>query len=247
MSRASIRCILSTVLGSRGVLKGCAAAIVCVTVLAATATADAAQVGIRPIKSCYRSGESLFLGGFGYTPNSAVNVTADGTALGTLATAANGTFGGTLRVGLANGEKVKQYSATDQVNPAITASTAVRVSALDVGVKPKRGRPGRRVRIKARGFTTGSRLYAHIRRGRRYKRNVRIGRLKRACHKLTARKRLFSRRTKSGVYKVQFDTKRRYSSKTAAKVLYSVTVFRTIRPANASAASAPGERWAAVR
>lgn len=227
-------------------LRGSVAAIACVGLLAAPAAADAAQVGVRPVKSCYRSGESLFFGGLGYTPNSGVNVTGDGSSLGTLATAANGTFGGTLRVGLANGEKIKSYAATDQVNPAITAATGVRVSALDVGVKPKRGRPGRKVRIKARGFTSGTRLYAHIRRGRRYRRNLRIGRLKRACHKLSAKKRFFSRRTKSGVYTIQFDTKRRYSRKTSVRVRYSVTVFRTIR-SSATAASVPDERWVRIR
>jgi hypothetical protein len=227
------------------VLRGSVAAALSVVLLAVPAAAGAATVGARPVKSCYRAGESVFFGGVGFTPNGAVSVTADGSSLGTLAVAANGTFGSTLRVGQGSGEKVKTYAATDQANPAITAATALRVSALDVSVRPKRGRPGRRVRVKARGFTTGSRLYAHIRRGQRYRKNRRIGRLKGACHKLSARRRFFSSRTKSGVYTVQFDTKRRYSRRTAVRVRFSVTVFRTVR-LSASAASAP-ERWVRIR
>jgi hypothetical protein len=220
-------------------------AVPCAVLLAFPAAAEAATVGIRPVKSCYRAGEQTFFGGSGFTPNGAVSVTADGSSLGSLSVASNGAFGGSLGIGLASGEKLKTYTATDQVDPSIAASTRVRVSALDVSVRPRRGRPGRRVRVKARGFTTGKRLYAHIRRGRRYKKNRRIGRLKGACRKLSKRTRFFSRRTPAGIYTVQFDTKRRYSRRTAVKLRFSVTVFHTVR-ASASAASAP-ERWVKIR
>jgi hypothetical protein len=61
----------------------------------------------------------------------------------------------------------------------------------------------------------------------RYRRNVRIGSLKGACRALSARKRLLARRTRRGTYTVQFDTQRRYSSKTPVRYRFSVPVYRT--------------------
>ena len=212
--------------------------------LAAPTSASAATLAVSPSKACYRSGERLAIGGTSYTPNGAVNVTSNGSPIGSISTNPAGVFSGFLTVGLPSGEKVKTYAATDQTNPALTAAKALRVSALDVRVSPKNGRPGRRLHIRARGFTTGKRLYAHILRGKHYRRNVGIGRLKGACHRLNVRKRLFSSRSRSGTYKVQFDGRRHYSRKAKVKVRFRVVVYRTFHSAAAaSAASAGGEAW----
>jgi hypothetical protein len=215
--------------------------------LAAPASASAATFGVSPSKACYRSGERLVISGSGYTLNGTVNVTSNGSSIGFISTNPTGAFSGFLTVGLSSGEKVKNYAATDHSNAALTAAKALRVSALDVRVRPKNGRPGRRLRIRARGFTTGKRLYAHIRRGRHYRRNVRIGRLKGACHRLNLRKRLFSSRTPAGTYKVQFDGRRHYSNKAKVKVSFTVLVYRTFHPASAASASAVGEAWTRER
>jgi hypothetical protein len=196
--------------------------------LADPAAAGAAQVGVLPNKPCYRSGESLLIGGTQYSPNTSVRITSDGAFIGSVTADQNGAFQGTLRVGQRRGERSKTYTATDLSNPANAASTTLRVTALDVTVRPRSGRPGRRVRVNARGFTTGTRLYAHIVR-RRYRRNVRVGRLKGACRTLGARRRIFRRGTKPGTYTVQFDTRRRYSRRTAVRVRYRVVIFRRAR------------------
>jgi hypothetical protein len=214
----------------------------CCALLVLPAVAGAAAVGVLPAKSCYRSGESLLIGGTQYTPNASVRITSDGAFIGSVTTDQNGAFQGTLRVGQRSGERSKTYTGTDLTNPANVASTTLRVTALDVTVRPRSGRPGRRVRVRARGFTTGTRLYAHIvRRG--YRRNVRIGRLKGACRTLSARSRIFRRGTRPGRYTVQFDTRRRYSSRTAVRIRYSVVIFRRAR---ASAAAAAGG-WKLLR
>ena len=204
--------------------------------LALPAAAGAAQVGVLPHKPCYRSGESLLIGGIQYTPNSSVRITSDGAFIGSVTTDQNGVFQGTLRVGQRRGERTKTYTATDLSNQANAASVPLRVSALDVTVKPRSGRPGRRVRVNARGFTTGTRLYAHIVRGR-YRRNVGVGRLRGACRRLSARRRIFRRGTRPGTYTVQFDTRRRYSRRTAVRMRYRVVIFRRLR------ASAAGASW----
>jgi hypothetical protein len=232
--------------GSPRVVRGRVIVATGLVVLASAGSAQAAVVGLSPVEACYRSGEATFIGGTGFTPNGAVAVTSDGNSIGTLGVAANGTFGGKLTIGLGSGERLRTYAATDQQNPAIVGSTQVRVSALSVNIRPRRSQPGRKERIKARGFTTGKRLYAHVRRGHRYRKNIKIGRLKGACHTLSAEKRFFSRHARTGVYVVQFDTSRHYSSKTAVRVRYQVTLFHTVRAA-ATAAGSAGESWTLIR
>jgi hypothetical protein len=206
---------------------GIAVALAAAALLAAPASANAAALAAVPAKDCYRTGEKITLNGSGYTPNQTVTVTSDGKALGTDVPDAAGNFSGDLTVGVPRGEKVKTYTATDQSNPAITASLKLRVSALTVNLKPKSGPPGRRFRIGARGFTTGKRLYAHIVKGK-FRRTVRVGRLTGPCHRITARKRLFPSTIGIGLYRVQFDTKRRYSRKTKVKIVRGFEVTRDL-------------------
>jgi hypothetical protein len=205
-----------------------AAALTTGIALAAPAAASAALLGAAPLKACYRAGEAITLAGSGYTPNQGVTIASDGQPLGSDIADAAGNFAGSLRVGVPSGEKVKTYSATDQSNPANTASVQLRVSALTVNLRPKRGRPDRVFRIGARGFTTGKVLWAHIvRRG--YRRTVKVGRLKGDCHKISARKRLFPSSISTGLYRVQFDSKRRYSKRTKIKIVRGFQVTRRIR------------------
>ena len=193
--------------------------------LAAPSAANAAALVASPMKQCYRAGEQVTLSGSGYTPNQGVSIASDGQPLGSAIADAAGNFAGSLRVGVPRGQKVKTYSATDQGNPANTAAVQLRVTALTVNLRPRRGRPSRRFRIGARGFTTGKALYAHIvRKG--FRRNVRIGRLKGPCHKISARKRLFPRNVGTGFYRVQFDGRRRYSKRTKVKVVRGFRVTR---------------------
>ena len=92
-------------------------------------------------------------------------------------------------------------------------------SSLAVIVKPRNGAAGRKLRISASGFTTGKRLYAHVVRGK-YRHNVSIGKLKGPCRTTKARRRVLPAGLSTGVYTVQFDTKRRYSKKTKVWVKF---------------------------
>ena len=203
--------------------------------LPAAVPADAATVAVGPAKPCYRSGENPTIAGAGFTPNGAVNVTSDGRSIGQAQVNAVGFFAGKLTVGLASGERLKTYSATDTANPALSASIRLRLSAVAVSVSPPSGKPGRRLRIKARGFTTGKHLYAHVRHARTVRRNVRVGKLKRACHKLKRKRRISPRGAPGGRYLVQFDTRRRYSKHTPVRVRFKVTVFPVLGASTALA------------
>jgi hypothetical protein len=204
--------------------------------LAAPGAASAATLTVDPQRSCYRETQRVFLLAQGYTPNGQVEFTRDGRPIADPLTAdGNGTIQGNLTLpGLLRGQRPLTYVATDQTNPALTAQVTLMTTATDVLVGPRRGRPNRRLRIRARGFKGGRTLWAHVRRARRgavRTRTVRIGRVRGPCWKARARKRLFRRSTAPGRYRVQFDTFRRY--KPRRKIEYDeliVTISRARRP-----------------
>ena len=205
------------------------AACAAVLALAVPAAASAATVAPATPKPCYRSGEKVNLVGTGFTPNvmSGVNVSSDNPAFsgGQLPSSPAGVVVGRLTLGQASGRRTSTYTATDTTNPALTASTQLTVSAVEVGVRPKGGRPGRRVRIGATGFTTGKSLWVHVRK-RGFKRDFKIGRLKGPCKRLVGKTRILPRGAAVGVYRVQFDTFRRYNANRPVKDAYTITVTR---------------------
>ena len=194
--------------------------------LAAAAPAQAATLALGGSKSCYRAGDTLTVNGAGFTPNGQASVTLEGRSLGTVPTDPAGNFSTPLTIGVLEGIGNRLLVATDALNPANVGQAQFLGSSLDVTVRPKNGAAGRKLRVKASGFTTGKRLYAHIIR-KRYKRNVFVGKLKGPCRTLKLRKRVLPPGTPTGVYTVQFDTKRRYSKKTKIWVKFTVTVFPT--------------------
>lgn len=180
--------------------------------------------------SCYRPGQAAVFTGLGFTPNGQVTLSPN-TVPPVVPTAnAVGAFTARLRApSQAAGQRGYTFTATDVSDPSIVATTNVTVTALDVTLKPSSGRPGRRVRIAARGFMGFRTLYAHVVRGR-FRRNVRVGRVRGACGKARGRKLLIPAGTRPGRYLVQFDGRRRYSRRTPVRVRFTVTVFRTLQP-----------------
>jgi hypothetical protein len=112
----------------------------------------------------------------------------------------------------------------------------VRFTKLGVRLLPKNFEPRKSVRVRARGFLEGKYLYAHVRRGRSYRKNVRVGRLK-TCGVLSKRKHLFSRRLKNGTYRIQFDGKRRYRRSTRPASRFNVRISG-VKKSGAAAATA---------
>ena len=194
--------------------------------LTAATSAQAATLTLSGSKDCYRAGDQLTLTGTGYTPGAPVNVVLGELALGSEAADAAGNFSAPLTIGTLKGVSTRTVTATDAVNPANVGRAQFLGAALAVGIRPRNGAVGRKVRIKASGFTTGRRLYAHVRR-KGYRRNVFIGRLKGPCRTLQVRRRILPTGLASGVYNVQFDTRRRYSRKTKVFVPFTVTVSPT--------------------
>jgi hypothetical protein len=199
------------------------AALAAAVTLGATAQAQAATLSVAGNKSCYRLGDALIVSGSGFTPMAPVSFTLDDADLGTLTADAAGNVGAPLTIGTLRGVRTRTLVATDTANQANVASAQFLGSALTVSVRPRSGRAGRRLRIRAAGFTTGKRLYAHVVRGR-YRRNVFIGRLTGPCRTLQARRRILPAGLAASRYTVQFDTKRRYKRTTQVRVRFRVTV-----------------------
>jgi hypothetical protein len=193
--------------------------------LAAPSAASAAELTVSPQKPCYSAGESVNLIGSAFTPSSTVSITRDGTLVGPLDTDASGAFNGVLTLSQPRGRQAKTYTATDGSDRSLTATALITVSSVGVSLRPTTGNPGRRLRIRARGFTTGRTLWAHVLRGRS-KRHLKVGRLKGACGRLAVRRRLLSRNARLGVYTIQFDTFRRYDPDRPVRDRYTITVRR---------------------
>jgi hypothetical protein len=216
--------------------------------LAGASVAQAAVLAADPDLRCYAEASSVLLPGEGFTPNAQVDFTRDGTPLVAnppIVADAAGQVSATLTLpSLLKGQKVREYVATDTANPANVASLSLLVTATDVALKPKRGKPERLLRIGARGFFGGGKtLWAHVVRGGRA-RNVKIGRIKGPCKKVRAKRRIFPAGVASGSYRVQFDAFKRYRKKREFKSTFNVTIFRTVRPAVASSAFAgSGSSW----
>jgi hypothetical protein len=196
--------------------------------LALPSAAHAASLTTQPAKPCYRSGERVSFVGAGFTPSSTANLTRDGTFIEPIPTDATGQFDAVLKLQQDQGAQARTYTATDANNTGLSASVPVTVSAVAVGLSPTTGSVSRRFRIRARGFTTGDTLWAHIVH-RVSKRNVKIGALKGACHNLRARRRLLSQSARLGRHRIQFDTFRRYKRDRPVKAVYTITVVQGAR------------------
>jgi hypothetical protein len=191
--------------------------------LVGAASAQAATLAVAGSRSCYRTGDALILTGSGFTPGAPVNITLEGKDLGNLTADAAGNVSSPLGIRALKGVSRRTLVATDAANPANVATAQFLGSALAVRIRPLNGAAGRKLRIKAWGFTTGKRLYAHVLR-RGYERNVSIAKLKGPCRTGKARRRILPASLSPGKYTVQFDTKRRYSRKTKVRVRFRVTV-----------------------
>jgi hypothetical protein len=189
--------------------------------LAAPAAASAATLQVIDQRDCYGTGERVVLYGSGYTPGGIVDFTSNGDLIrlgrGEEPIRAGGTGEVAARIKVAgrNGPQMRNYGAVDRTDPTLTASVSVRVSEVNVDIRPSSGRPTRRRKIIAEGFTMGPRtLWAHVLH-KGSVRTFRVGRLKGGCGKLTARRRLFRPGAPRGIHKIFFDTRRKYRRRSA--------------------------------
>jgi hypothetical protein len=203
--------------------------------LAATAaTADAATLALDPAKACYLKNETATLSGTGFTAGGSVNIAVDGQGVGALTADTAGNFAVRFNfVGKLNAVKSHPITATDATNPAITASLSFVGTTQQVALRNRRGKPGKKSKMRGYGFLFGKKAFMHVR-GHGIKSNKFLARPKAPCGTFTVKKAFVPSNAPIGVYRVQFDHKKAYKKNRAGSIAYQLTVF----PVGASSAFA---------
>jgi hypothetical protein len=205
---------------------------------ASAGAAQAATIGISPVKACYLTGEEINFAGNGFTPGGPVDITIDGTSLGQIGADAAGNIANVIRLGGMRGAKSHALTATDLTNPAIVATASYLGTRNYVTVKPDRARAGKQRTIRGFGFLAGPRVYMHVR-GGGYRSDKRIAASAAPCGTFAVRRVIVPASAGTGSYKVQFDARKRYSKKTRPRVTGTMTV-------GLGAAGARAASWAGL-
>jgi hypothetical protein len=197
--------------------------------LAAPALAAAATV--QTDLPCYLEGRQVEVSGTGFQPDASFTLLRDGQAAGTGTVGSDGSVRTTLSSGpLEEGvaDRAFDLAITDGRNQA---ATRFRVSRFRAEFAPARGNPLRlRVRFSVFGFgQAGLPVYVHYLdpRGRSV-RSLRLGTTRGACGSLprTRRRRLFPFRPRSGRWRLQFDTSRRFRRNAVPRIVRAVDIRR---------------------
>ncbi len=213
---------------------------VCASVVAAGPAAAAPTLAA--LKPCYVSvrtapktfdTETVAISGSGFTPNASIDIAVDGAlvAAGVPADGAGNLPAGTVKAPVVRiGEKPFTVTATEQADPAQTASASSRVSELAVRVRPRTAAPRRRIRFAGAGFTSpGVPVYAHYVLQGELRRTVRlVAQPSGACGTFAVRRPQFPFSPRTGRWTVQFDQRRPFTPD-APLVQISIDVKRVPR------------------
>jgi hypothetical protein len=206
-------------------------------VLALPGAADAASLD--PLKGCYVSvtqaaREGIDVTGRGFTPNAVVDLALDGQVERTIQADANGNLPPQVLQAPYQASRERPFSltATERGNAANTVTLGSNVTALNLGIQPRRARPSKRVTFRGRGFTGQGPVYAHYLYKGRVRKTVTLERSTAApCGTFTARRRQIPvKRPRTGTWTLQVDQQRRYSrAPDSVFVRVSIVVQRVFR------------------
>jgi hypothetical protein len=197
---------------------------------------------LAPLKPCYVSvtsqqgsgtqiiREDMSIAGSGFTPNALVDVQVDGR----LERSVQADAAGNLLVAAidspyrATGQGPFSVTAAEQGNPANTVTVQSNVTALALGMQPRRARPTSKVRFRGRGFTGAGGVYAHYLFRGKLRKTVRLkAKAAGPCGTFTVRKRQIPLRPRLGKWTLQVDQEKAYSpTPMGINVLLSITVQR---------------------
>ena len=201
------------------------------------AAAEAAT--LEPLKACYVSvtqgtRESIDVAGSGFTPGATIDIALDGAVQRTVQADAVGGLPPQVLAAPYQPRRQRPFnvSAAERGKPANTVTLSSNVTALNLGIQPRRARPSRRVRFRGRGFTGPGRVYAHYLFNGKVRRTVTLARTPNApCGTFTARRRQIPvKRPRTGTWTLQVDQQKRYSRAPASVfVRVSIRVQRVFR------------------
>jgi hypothetical protein len=199
----------------------------------------ASAATLAPVKPCYVSvtsatRETVDIAGAGFAPNSKVDVAVDGVVAlaGARVDAVGNLPAQVLQAPYQpHGERAFTITATEQGNPASTATLSPRVTALYLGIQPRRARPSHRIHFRGRGFTGASNVYAHYLLGGKVRKTVSFGRPQGPCGTFTVRHRQIPvNHPRTGRWILRVDQQQRYSDEPAtAYVQVAINVTRSFR------------------
>jgi len=181
-------------------------------------------------QACYPNGKKVSLSGAGFAPEDPVTFKVNGRKIGGSAiTDADGSFRANYPPPTAETEDRLVIRATDSVGT--TAKTVVFVTVR----RGFRANPDTTTNVrtwravfKLFGFGAGRKAFVHyIDPDGKHRKTIKLGRLKGPCGRLkTERRRVLPfRNPDTGRWKLQFDTRRRFSRKTTNKRVIPVKVF----------------------
>ena len=194
------------------------------TILAAGAVLAAPQAAaaatIEPLAPCYRSvdpdtRETVPVRASGFTPGEHVNVYLDSKLVQENVTVLpdGQVQGGVAAPYQVRGERPFTLTVTEVGQPSNTASTASRVTALALRLRPREAAPSRRVRFIGRGFIDGTEVFAHYVRKGKLRKTVSLGAPQRACCLVYVKRRQIPvRRPALGRWALQVDNFETYSA-----------------------------------
>ncbi len=193
--------------------------------LAQTAAAETVEVD----RECYSRGDTATATLSGMPPGETIALNLDIDVVAEVPIDAAGNGSATFTV--PKGRPPLPVKVRAQISLDVLAETSLRLDVPFVKMSPSRAKPTSRVTYRLSGFARSGPIYAHVVRGRKRLRRVRLGTPKTTCGQLVKRiTQLPLKRPRKGTYVVQFDQQRRYMAKRRGSVRRTVRVrFATKR------------------
>jgi hypothetical protein len=192
------------------------------------AAADAASLAAT--QSCFFNGSKVRLAGSGFEPESTIRFAVNGRTLEQLVTSDEaGDVDVTYSPPDAETEQRLVIRATDEQG-TFARETIYVTKRRHVTADPERSADVRTWRAVFRlfGFRRGRAYIHYVNPSGKFKKTVRLGRLRGPCGRLksTRRRVMPFDNPQFGYWKLQFDTRRRYSKRTLNKTVIPVRVYR---------------------
>jgi len=197
--------------------------------LTVTARPTTARIAIGPPSACHRAGDTLHVTGTGFTPSMPVDLLLGGAVTSTVNASAQGTVEAELKLpssGSVPGQRTYRVTAREHNTPTNTATASVPATTFAYRANPASfQRRGGRASLSFAGFPTARSVYAHYRLDGRTRATVKLGRATGACGTLAVDAELIPARVvRAGTWVVQYDTRARYSARTAPRLLGKIRV-----------------------
>jgi len=194
------------------------------------AVASAATIALD--RACYDEGAPMTLIGTGFTPGSTVSLKRSGSSTSASATVdPSGGFATELTapsLGTAYpAHRSFTMSATDDLDPRLTATAAFQAATFAVSITPSQAPPSKVVRFSFSGFTSGAPIYGHFLLQGKVRATIRYGVAAGPCGVLKALASLYPGvHPADGLYRLQFDSSRRYYAGTTPKLRTTLDISR---------------------